>query len=128
MLYVKESNQTVERTLEKLQKAAAANQLGILMVHDLKEKMTAKGVDFKPQCRIVELCNPKQAKKVLEDNMSISTALPCRISLYEQADKVKVATIKPTALLGLFGISGLESVAKEIEDAIIRVVDSACAT
>ena len=53
-------------------------------MHDLRAKMTEKGVEFTRECRIYEVCNPQQAKKVLEKNMEISTALPRRISVYEE--------------------------------------------
>ena len=127
MLYVKQAKASVEQVVEKLKKSAAENHLGVLMVHDLKQKMAEKGVEFGPKCHIVEVCNPNQAKKVLEDNMTISTALPCRICVYEQAGKVTVATIRPTALLELFGNPELENVARDVEEAVIRTVDSACA-
>jgi uncharacterized protein (DUF302 family) len=127
MFYAKEAKGTVEETLKKLQKSSADNQLGVMTVHNLREKMAEKGVEFGPECLIVEVCNPKQAKKVLENNMTISTALPCRISIYRQNDIVKVATIRPTALLKLFGNPELESTARDVEAAIIRAIDSACA-
>ena len=82
MLYTKESEDSVEQVSEKLTAAVEASGFGVLGVHDLKEKMAAKGVSFGPQCRIFEVCNPSQAKQVLEANMLISTALPCRISVY----------------------------------------------
>jgi uncharacterized protein (DUF302 family) len=40
--------------------------------------MAKKGVEFAHECLIFEVCQPQQAKKVLEQNMSVSTALPCR--------------------------------------------------
>jgi uncharacterized protein (DUF302 family) len=43
-----------------------------------------EGVDFSRECLIFEVCQPQQAKKVLEENMSISTMRPCRISLYDE--------------------------------------------
>ena len=58
--------------------------------------------------------------------MSISNALPCRISIYEEDGKVKVSTLKPTAILGLFGRPELELVAKEVEEAMLRMIDTAC--
>ncbi len=88
--------------------------------------MNAKGVEFGPECRIVEVCNPKKAKAVLETDMSISNALPCRISIYEEGGKVKVSTLRPTAILGLFGQPGLEPVAEEVEETMIRMIDAAC--
>ena len=126
MLYVKETDGRVEDVLDRLEKAVVENKFGVLGVHNLKEKMAAKGVEFGPECRIVEVCNPMQAKKVLEANMSISTALPCRISVYEEGGKIKIATLRPTVLLNLFGNPDLESVAREVEDTVIRIIDSTC--
>jgi len=126
MLYVREASGSVEKVVKQLEEAAAANQFGVLGVHDLKQKMNAKGVAFQPECRVVEVCNPKKAKSVLETDMSISNALPCRISVYEEDGKVKVSTLKPTAILALFGRPELEPVAKEVEDTMIRIIDAAC--
>jgi uncharacterized protein (DUF302 family) len=100
--------------------------MGVLGVHDLRKKMIEKGVPFDRECRIYEICNPGQAKRVLESNMSVSAALPCRISVYEEGGKVKVATLKPTAVLGMLGEGGLEPVAKDVEEAIVRIIDAAC--
>jgi uncharacterized protein (DUF302 family) len=127
MLYVREVKGSVNEVCKKLETAIAANKFGLLGVYNLKEKMAAKGVPFERECRIFEVCNPNQAKKVLEANMSISTALPCRISLYEEAGTVKVATLKPTAVLALFGTPELEQVAREVETTILRIIDEAAA-
>ena len=126
MLYVKETTGSAKEVAERIVKAAGDNKFGVLGVHNLKEKMLAKGVDFQRECLIVEVCNPGKAKSVLEANMAISTALPCRISVYEDAGKVKVATLKPTALLQLFGNPGLAPVAREVEETIVRIIDTAC--
>jgi len=126
MLYVKETTGSAKEVVERIEKAAADNKFGVLGVHNLKEKMVAKGVDFQVECLIVEVCNPVKAKSVLEANMEISTALPCRISVYEDAGKVKVATLKPTELLRLFGNPELAPVAREVEETIIRIIDKAC--
>ena len=60
--------------------------------------MAKKGVEFTHECRVFEVCQPQQAKEVLEQDMSISTMLPCRISVYEEEGKTILATLKPTAL------------------------------
>ncbi len=126
MLYEKDANGTIDEVVTKIEEAAAANQFGVLGIHDLKQKMNAKGVDFGPECRVLEICNPGKAKTVLEADMSISNALPCRISVYEKEGMVKVSTLKPTQLLGLFGRPELEPVAKEVEEALFRIIDAAC--
>lgn len=127
MLYKRDAKGSVDEVCVKLTQAAADNQFGVLGVHDLKQKMADKGVIFGPQCRILEVCNPHQAKAVLEANPSISTALPCRIAVYEHGGKTVVSTLRPTAILSLFGDPELQSIAQKVETAMIRIIDAACA-
>jgi uncharacterized protein (DUF302 family) len=126
MLYIKEAKGNLDAVMYRLKEATFANKFGIIEIINLKEKMTEKGVEFGHECRIVEVCNPHQAKKVLEANMSISTALPCRISVYEEDGKVKVATLKPSAVLSMFGNPELAPVAEEVERIILAIIDTAC--
>lgn len=125
MLYVKEVYGRIDDIVEKIEQAAKDNDFGVLDIHDLKQKMASKGVEFVPECRIVEVCNPNKAKEVLENNMEISTALPCRISVYEEDDKVKIATIRPTFMLDLFGNPALKPVAQSVEETIIKIISLA---
>ena len=127
MIYIKESVCSVDDVCKKIEEATVANGFGVLGVHNLKERMEAKGVEFGPECRVLEVCNPKQAKAVLEANMAIANALPCRICVYEEGGKVKVSTMLPTVILRLFGAPELEPVAQEVETTIIRIIDTACA-
>ncbi|MCX5770785.1 MAG: DUF302 domain-containing protein [Candidatus Hydrogenedentes bacterium] len=126
MLYARQSENTLDQVIKKLEAAVAAHKFGILGVHDLKEKMAAKGVAFDHECRVFEVCNPIQAKKVLDADMSIANALPCRVCVYEQGGKICVSTIKPTFMLSLFHNDKLQDVAKEVEATIIAIIDAAC--
>ena len=108
MLYVVESAKPLPQVVQDLEAAVARHRFGVLGVHDLKAKMAEKGVPFARECRIFEVCNPHQAKKVLEANLEISTALPCRISVYEEGGRTKLATIKPTAMIALYSSPGSE--------------------
>lgn len=127
MIYIKETEGPVASVVERLEKTSAENKFGVLGIHNLKEKMGAKGVEFPYECQVMEVCNPIKAKEVLQGNMSISTVLPCRISIYEEGGTVKVATIRPTMLLNLLDSPELQDVAKEVEDTLIRIIDTACA-
>jgi uncharacterized protein (DUF302 family) len=126
MLYKRETTAPLDEVCAKLTRAAADNKFGVLGTHDLKQKMADKGVAFGPQCRILEVCNPHQAKVVLEANPSISVALPCRSAAYEHRGKTVVSTLRPTALLSLFGNPDLQSVTQDVEAARIRMIDVAC--
>jgi uncharacterized protein (DUF302 family) len=57
--------------------------------------------------------------------MSVSTALPCRISIYEEDGKTILATLKPTTLLGMFNTPQLKGVAQEVEDTIVKIMTEA---
>jgi uncharacterized protein (DUF302 family) len=127
MIYVKVTEGSIDAVIARLEEVAAANQFGVLGILDLKQKMAAKGVDFAYACRVMEACNPVKAKEVLEGDMSISTVLPCRISIYEEDNAIKVATIRPTMLLKLFDSPELQAVAREVEDTLVRIIDIACA-
>ena len=87
--------------------------------------MAKKGVEFAQNCLINEVCQPQQAKKVLDQDMSISTALPCRISIYDEGGKTILAALKPTTLLAMFNAPQLEEVAREVEDTIVKIMKEA---
>ncbi|RJR36861.1 MAG: DUF302 domain-containing protein [Desulfobacteraceae bacterium] len=126
MLFEIQSEKSLDQVCQDLEKATVNHKFGVMTVHDLKETMKRKGVEFDRECRIFEVCNPQQAKRVLEKNMQISTALPCRISVFtEGGGKVRLATLKPTALISQFNAPDLHSVAKEVEDILIGIMREA---
>jgi uncharacterized protein (DUF302 family) len=126
MLYVREAQGSVEEVTNKLETAATENKLEVFGFHDLKQTLNAKGVEFGRECRILEVCNPGQAKEVLEADLVISNVLPCRISVYEAGGKVEISMLKPTSVLSLLRRPGLQNLAQEVEDTMIRIIDTAC--
>src|SRR4030065_2474977 len=111
MLYEIESTKTIDQVCQDLGKAVVEHKFGVMTIHNLKETMKKKGVEFDREGRIFEVCHPHQAKRVLEKNMEISTALPCRISVFTEGGEVKLATLKPTALISHFTVPHPGSVA-----------------
>ena len=127
MLIKQVTEKTVGETAAALQAAVTANHFGVMQVHNLKETMLKKGVQFDRECLVFEVCQPLQAQKVLSENMSVSTALPCRISVYEEGNKTVMATLKPTVLLAMFGVPALEKVAQEVEATLVKIMTEAAA-
>lgn len=125
MLIKVSTDKTVSEAAAALHAAVQANHFGVMQVHSLKETMAKKGVELARECLIFEVCQPQQAKKVLEQNMSVSTALPCRISIYEESGKTILATLKPTTLLAMFNAPQLEGVAQEVEATIVKIMKEA---
>jgi len=123
MIYERATSKTFEQVDQGLRDSAAKHKFGVIAVHDLAQTMRNKGVEFDGQCWVYEVCQPRQAKRVLEANGVVSTALPCRISVYRKGDELRIATIKPTALMGMLGDASLEPVAREVEDVVVAMID-----
>jgi len=121
------SRKSVDELTKALEKAVAEHGFGVLGVHDLQAKLAAKQVPLNHVCKVFEVCNPQQAKVVLDRDLSISTALPCRIAMYEAGDELELATIEPTELLAMFRQPGLEVVASEVEATLRRIMATAVA-
>ena len=122
MLKVLASRKTVQEIEQVFPEVCARHQFGVLGTINLQQKLMDKGVPFERECLVFEVCNPQQAKKVLEENIAIAAALPCRIAVYQEDGVTKIATIRATALLGLFPNANLQPVAQEVEEAMDRIM------
>jgi uncharacterized protein (DUF302 family) len=126
MLYIVETKKDVETAARDLEEAVKRNKFGVLHVHNLQQTLKEKGIDFPNACRILEVCNPQQATRVLSANMTVNLALPCRISVYQEGGKTKIGMVKPTALLAIFpGAEALKAVAEEVEQQTIKMIEEA---
>lgn len=126
MYYIVETGKTFSQAATDLEAAVLRHQFGVLHVHDLGATLRSKGIAFKEECKVFEVCNPAQAAKVLATDMRLNMALPCRISVYTQDGKTRIGLIKPVPmLLALSDDPALVQVATEVEDKTIRMVDEA---
>lgn len=116
----------IDEVWKRLPDIATGHKFGVQASHDLKQKLNSKGVAFDRECRVLEVCNPVHAQKVLDQDIEISTALPCRIAVYVENGRTILATMKPTALLTMFNAPGATATAKEVEDTMVRIMEDAC--
>jgi len=128
MQYIVDTNKTVEQAANDLAKAVANQGFGVLHVYDLKQTLASRGVDLPHECHIFEVCNPRQASKVLQADMSLSVALPCRIAVYEQGGRTRLGTLRATELLTrLSDDPRLTDAAVSVEGAIEAMMAEAAA-
>jgi len=126
MRYVVSSDKSVEQATTDLEEAVRRNGFGVLHQYDLKKTLAGKGVELPHECRILDVCNPQQAARVLTADMGMNVALPCRVSVYEDGGQTRIGMVKPTAMLASLSDSlELRSVAEDVELAITRIIDSA---
>lgn len=126
MYYIVETDKSFDQASADLESAVERNGFGVLHIHDLGATFRSKGVPFDEQCKVFEVCNPRQAAKVLSADMRLNMALPCRISVFTEASKTKIGLIKPLEMLSaLSQEADLLEVAKEVERNTIQMVDEA---
>jgi uncharacterized protein (DUF302 family) len=127
LLYVKQTTHSVDAMEERLKTAAKNHEFSVLNTTDLRAKLQSNDLEFPAACKVLDVCNPHRAKAVLDGKMEISTALPCRISVYEEGGATKIATLLPSKVLGMFGAEGLDAVAESVERDLIAIIDEAAA-
>jgi len=126
MYYVVDTEKTFEQAAIDLESSVKSLGFGVLHVHDLGETLRDKGMDFKENCRIFEVCNPGQAAKVLSTDMRLNMALPCRISVFTEGGATKIGLIKPAQMLAALSEDpALLKVANEVEQKTIQMVNEA---
>lgn len=126
MYYIVESNKSFEQAATDLDAAVKRNGFGVLHVHDIGNTLRGKGVEFANQCRVFEVCNPKEASKVMAADMRLNMALPCRISVYTEGGKTMLGMIKPSSILSALSQEpSLAIVAKEVEAKTMQMIDEA---
>ncbi|MDX2464441.1 MAG: DUF302 domain-containing protein [Porticoccus sp.] len=127
MKHIVETGKTIDQAAQDLQKAVTAHSFGVLHTYDLKETLKTKGIDLPRECRIFEICNPRQAAAVLAEDMDINMALPCRISVWEnEGGKVKIGMISPKDMLvSLSSAPALKKIAQDVEDTMKAIIQDA---
>lgn len=126
MKYIVKTEKSVAKAADDLAEQIIARKFGVLHTHNLKQTMNNKGVDFSPECRVLEVCNPHKAAAVLAADMDLNMLLPCRVSVYEKNGSTLIGTILPTAMLGTFSDSPeLSAVAGEVEQVLKDAINAA---
>jgi uncharacterized protein (DUF302 family) len=126
MYYIVETDKSFEQASTDLEAAVSRLGFGVLHIHDLGSTLRSKGIAFEEQCKVLEVCNPVQAAKVLSSDMRLNMALPCRISVFTEKGKTKIGLIRPVQMLSaLSQDAALSEVSREVEDKTIQMVDEA---
>ncbi len=84
MQYMETSNKSVQEVVEKIKENCAKYKFGVQHIHNVGENLRSKGIDFKNECQIVDICNPTVAQEFLSQDMSLSCIMPCKISVYSE--------------------------------------------
>jgi uncharacterized protein (DUF302 family) len=113
-------NTAVQRAKESL----GAEGFGVLCEIDISQKLKEKlGIDFY-RYLILGACNPPLALQELEEEPDLGLLLPCNVVVYEREGRVVVSAIDADKMLSIVGNPQLETVAKQVNEKLRRVIDS----
>lgn len=119
------TEKTVDEAVQALESTLKENKFGVLWQLDLPAKLQEKGVEFNTPFRVLEVCNPHEAKRVLTRNPLVGYFLPCKVVVYEQEGKTHIGLPKPTALIELLGDKELTGIAEEVETTLVKAINQA---
>ena len=113
-----------EQTLAAVTEALKAEGFGILTEIDVRSTLKKKlDVDF-GKYTILGACNPQFAYKALQAEREIGLLLPCNVIVYEDGDGSVVSAIAPIAAMGMVDNPELESIARQVDVKLRRVIAS----
>lgn len=121
--YTVETTKSMEEAIKTLEEELKKESFGILWQFDLTSKLQEKGLSFDQPYQILEVCNPKEAQKVITANPMVGYFLPCKIVVYHEQGKVKIGMPKPTVLIDMVEGEELSNIAKDIEERLIACID-----
>jgi uncharacterized protein (DUF302 family) len=124
--FIADTAKTFEQASADLQASVTAHGFGVMAMHDLGKTLRSKGIDFTEDCHVFEVCNPQQAARVLMHDMSLTTALPCRISVYTEAGQTRIGMIRPEGMLStLSSDPELMEVARQMDASATAIIRAA---
>ncbi len=122
MQYVETSNKSVEEVVEKIKEVCPKYKFGVLHVHNITQTLKSKGIDFKKECQILDICNPIIAEKFLSEDMSLSIIMPCKISVYSENGETIIAMNSLVQLVDDINPDLIE-LAQEVQEQLLEIID-----
>ncbi len=127
MLEVKESNFPLEETVSRIEQVATENNWQVPKIYNLKNSLNEAGYKDFSSLKILSMCQPDYAYQILtdDDNKKVSSMMPCRIGVYEDASgRVLISRMNIGLMSKMFG-GTIESVMGNVaaeEDRILEEI------
>ncbi len=124
MVYIEKSEKSVQEVVDKIQEIISTYKFGVQHIHNIKQTLNSKGIDFKNECQVLDICNPKVAENFLSNDMSLSSIMPCKISVYEEDGETTVAINSLVQLVDDIN-PDMTDIAQEAQKTILKIIEEA---
>jgi len=125
IVYKKDTRKSFDQAVEDLKKSLGDHKFGVLWELNFKDKLREKGFDFEANFKVLEACNPGQAKKAFDVDLEAGFFLPCKLVIYENQGSVYLGMLRPTGLIGLANDEGLAAIAHDVENELKLAIEEA---
>ena len=120
--YIVETEKSFDEAIVSVLKEVEQKGWTLFQIYDVKERLAAKGFEQK-LLKIIEICLGKYANNFLNKNRLISLCMPCKINIFEENGKVKIAGMKPTMISQFFPEINKEET-EEVEKYIKEIINN----
>ncbi|MFB5197640.1 DUF302 domain-containing protein [Neobacillus sp. KR4-4] len=121
--YTVVTDKNMEEAIRSIEESLKEEKFGVLWSFDIKEKLQEKGLDYQKEFRVLEVCNPQEAYRILNENEMAGYFLPCKIVVYEDSGQTKIGMPKPSAFISLMNDGKMKQFAKDIENRLISCIN-----
>jgi cytochrome c oxidase cbb3-type subunit 3 len=119
-----ESPYDLETTVENVRRAAVGANFKVIRSDRLEHGLVAEG-DESPDQMFVDFCNFGFLYEALKIDPRIGMYLPCRISVVDTGEGVRVMSVNPMALARLFNNRELDQVCDTMHDRYVQILEEA---
>ena len=114
-----------DEIVDKVTAALAEEGFGVLTDIDVQATLKKKLDHDRLPYRILGACNPPLAKQAIKADGDIGLLLPCNVLVRTEEDSsITVAFMDPEAVLSLVKKPGVETLAAQVKEKLMRVRDS----
>lgn len=124
VVYEVKTDKSLDEAIQAVEENLKENSFGILWQMNFKETLEGKGLEFEEDFVVLEVCNPQQAKAVLEVNSHVGYVLPCKMVVRTDKGQTYIGMTNPQALIGLFDQPELDEVAEKVAETLKKAINA----
>ena len=122
MQYIEISNKSVQEVVNSIKEVASKYSFGVLNVLNIQETLKSKGKNLENECQIIDICKPSYAEEFLNEDISLSIIMPCRIAVYTQDGETTIALNSIVQLVDDINPDLIE-LAQRVQEKLLELID-----
>jgi len=122
MQYIEISNKSVQEVVNSIKEVASKYSFGVLNVLNIQETLKSKGKNLENECQIIDICKPSYAEEFLNEDISLSIIMPCKIAVYTQDGETTIALNSIVQLVDDINPDLIE-LAQRVQEELLELID-----